>query len=136
MIQGNNGLPVNHPAAGKYAGIFSSLYSGGLNLSVGNGFPMDKGPLVPSNNSHDDSKPLVPSGSMLFHTPSPSHSPSTPSSNTGNQNSASIPPWNNETLQHHFERDGPSRDNDNESTSPPAPRLPPTSATRGEGLAA
>lgn len=124
--------------ASKYAGLFGSLYGGGAGLNLSsNGFPMDKGPLVPSNHSLDDGKPLVPSGSMLFHTPSPSHSPGTPSSNTGNQNSASIPPWNNETLQHHFERDGPSRDNDNESTSPPAaPRLPPATATRGEGLAA
>lgn len=126
MIQGNNGLPSSHPAS-KYAGLFGTVYGGG-------GFPMEKPPMAPSNGPLGDGKPVIPSGSMLFQTPSPSHSPGTPSSNTGNQNSASVPAWSGDSLQHHFERDGPSRP-ENDPT-PPSARLPTASAPRGEGLAA
>ncbi|XP_063972675.1 homeotic protein spalt-major isoform X3 [Diachasmimorpha longicaudata] len=137
VIQSNNGLPVSHPvSANKYAGLFGTIYGGGLsNSTSGNGFSMEKQPVVTSNSPLDDGKPLVPSGSMLFHTPSPSHSPGTPSSNTGNQNSASVPTWNSDSMQHHFERHGPTRESESDTSTPPAPRLP-AAANRGEGLAA
>ncbi|XP_011302278.1 homeotic protein spalt-major isoform X2 [Fopius arisanus] len=137
VIQSNNGLPVSHPVSGsKYAGLFGTIYGGGLsNSTSGNGFSMEKQPVVTSNSPLDDGKPLVPSGSMLFHTPSPSNSPGTPSSNTGNQNSASVPTWNSESIQHHYDRHGPTRETESDTATPAAPRLPPP-ANRGEGLAA
>lgn len=119
-------MPVHPVNASKYAGIFGSVYSGG--------FPLEKQPMTPSNGPLGDTKSALASGSMLFQTPSPAHSPGAPSSNTGNQNSASIPPWSGEPLQHHYERDTPSRTESN--PTPPSARLPPPPAPRGEGLAA
>lgn len=133
MIQSNNGLPAHSVGAAKYAGLFGSVYSGN-----GGGFPGDKQPMAPTSNGPlVDGKPAIPTGSMLFQTPSPSHSPGTPSSNSGNQNSASVPSWTTSTgdpLQHHFDREPPSRTEN--AATPPTARLPPPSAPRGEGLAA
>lgn len=124
-------------SAGKYAGLFGTIYGGGgSGGGGGGGFPMEKPPMAPSNGPLSDGKSVIPSGSMLFQTPSPSHSPGTPSSNTGNQNSASIPVWTGDSLQHHFEREGPATRPENDSTPPTAARLPTASAPRGEGLAA
>ena len=126
VIQGNNGLPAHPVNTGKYAGIFGSVYGGG--------FPLEKQPMTLSNGPLSDTKSSLASGSMLFQSPSPPHSPGAPSSNTGNQNSASMPAWSGDPLQHHYERDTPSRIENN--ATPPSARLPPPPAPRGEGLAA
>lgn len=130
VIQSNNGLPPHSVGAGKYASLFGSVYGAG----GGGGFPLDKQPTAASSNGPlVDGKSAIPSGSMLFQTPSPSHSPGTPSSNSGSQNSAGVTAWTGDALQHHFERETPSRGESD--ATPPAARLPPP-PTRGEGLAA
>jgi len=126
VIQSSNGLPPHSLSAGKYAAsLFGSVYGAGAG-----GFSLDK-PMGPTNGPLVDGKSAIPSGSMLFQTPSPSHSPGA-SSNGGNQTSASVS-WTGDTLQHHFDRETPSR-TENDAT-PPTARLPPPPA-RGEGLAA
>lgn len=131
VIQSNNGLPPHSLGAGKYAAsLFGSVYGAG-----GGGFPLDKQPMAPTSNGPlVDGKSAIPSGSMLFQTPSPTHSPGAPSSNGGNQNSVNVPSWTGDALQHHFDRETPSR-SENDATPPTAARLPPP-PTRGEGLAA
>jgi len=128
VIQSNNGLTPHSLGAGKYAAsLFGSVYG------AGGGFPLDKQPMAPTSNGPlMDGKSVIPSGSMLFQTPSPSHSPGTPSSNSGNQNSASMP-WTGDALQHHFDRETNPRTENN--VTPPTARLAPPPA-RGEGLAA
>lgn len=126
VIQSSNGLPPHSLSAGKYAAsLFGSVYG------AGGGFSLDKQPMGSTSNGPLDGKSAIPSGSMLFQTPSPSHSPGA-SSNGGNQTSASVS-WTGDTLQHHFDRETPSR-TENDAT-PPTARLPPP-PTRGEGLAA
>lgn len=129
VIQSNNGLPPHSVGAAKYAGLFGSVYGAG-----GGAFPLDKQPTAPTSNGPlVDGKSAIPSGSMLFQPPSPAHSPGAPSSNSGNQNSASVPAWTaGDALQHHFERETPSG---SENDAAPPARLPPP-PTRGEGLAA
>lgn len=129
VIQSNNGLPSHSVAAGKYAGLFGSVYAAGA------GFPLDKQPMAASSNGPSllDGKSSIPSGSMLFQTPSPSHSPGTPGSNGSNQNSANVSSWTGDALQHHFDREPPARSEGN--STPPSARLPPPPAARGEGLA-
>ncbi|XP_012342461.1 sal-like protein 3 [Apis florea] len=128
VIQSNNGLPGHSVAAGKYAGLFGSVYAAGA------GFPLDKQPMAASSNGPLlDGKSSIPSGSMLFQTPSPSHSPGTPGSNGSNQNSANVSSWTGDALQHHFDREPPARSEGN--STPPSARLPPPPAARGEGLA-
>lgn len=129
VIQSSNGLPPHPVGAGKYAGLFGSVYGAG-----GGGFPLDKQPSAPTSNGPlVDGKSAIPVGSMLFQTPSPSHSPGAPSSNSGSQSSAGVPPWTGDALQHHFDQETPNR-NENDAATPPTARLPPP-PTRGEGLA-
>lgn len=124
-------MPVGHPVgAGKYAGLFGSIYGG---------FPMADKPPIPGPPGNGPLGVDIPK-SLLFQNmtmpptstptpPSPTPSPGALSSAMGHQNSASLPHWaTNEALhQHRF--DGATTAN----SRPESPRLP---APRGEGLAA